>query len=256
MARRTRAVMVRVCGAVLSVAVLVTAVIFLGRRGSANRDSPFVLPSGPSVLLPGVDVSSHEPDITWSQAAGFGLRFVIARATEGDSRKDASYRSIRREAKAAGMTFTAFHFARPDGARGDAVREADLFHNFADLRPGDLAPVLDLEESGGLGVARLQTWVTGWLEEVASLVGVKPMIYTNLDFWRSHMGDTTLYADAGYPLFVASWDALTPQIPADNWGGRGWTLWQTTKCGKVRGITGCIRTDVYNGSDLTLLTIP
>lgn len=256
MHRRTRVVMVRLGGAALSVAVLITAVIFLGRKGSAHQDSPFVLPSGPSVLLPGVDVSSHEPDISWTQAARFGLRFVIARATEGDSREDASYQSIRRSAKAAGLAFTAFHYARPDRGKGDAVREADLFQSFADLGRGDLAPVLDLEESGGLGEARLQAWVTSWLEEVASLIGVKPMIYTNRDFWRSHMGDTTVFADAGYPLFVASWDALTPQIPADNWGARGWTLWQTTKCGKVQGITGCIRTDVYNGSDLRSLTIP
>jgi lysozyme len=254
--RRTRVVMVRLAGALLSVAVLITAVIFLGRKGSARQDSPFVLPSGPSVLLPGVDVSSHEPDISWNQAARFGLRFVIARATEGDSRKDAAYQSIRREAKAAGLAFTAFHFARPDRARGDAVREADLFQSFAGVGRGDLAPVLDLEESGGLGAARLQAWVTAWLEEVASLVGLKPMIYTNKDFWRSHMGDTTEFADAGYPLFVASWDALTPQVPADNWGGRGWTLWQTTKCGQVRGITGCIRTDVYDGINLKALAIP
>ena len=53
-----------------------------------------------------------------------------------------------------------------------------------------------------------------------------------------------------------SWGALTPQVPADNWGGRGWTLWQTARCGKVRGITGCIRTDVYNGGESEVLTGP
>jgi lysozyme len=256
MKQRTRVVMIRLGGAALTLAVLITAIIYLGRRGLLQQDSPFVLPSGPSVLLPGVDVSSHEPDISWSQAARFGLRFVIARATEGDSRSDVAYQFIREEAKARGLAFTAFHFARPDSEKGDAVREADLFHRVAKIGPGDLAPVLDLEDSGGLGELRLQAWVTAWLEEVTSLVGVKPVIYTNLDFWRSHMGDTTLFAQAGYPLFVASWDALTPQVPADNWAGKGWTLWQTTKCGRVRGISGCIRTDVYNGSDLRPLTIP
>jgi GH25 family lysozyme M1 (1,4-beta-N-acetylmuramidase) len=249
-------VLIRLSAAAVLAALLITAVLFLGRRGFLDRDSPFVLPGQPSVVLPGVDVSSHEPGISWSKAAGFGLRFVVARATEGDSRRDAAYDSIKREARAAGLAFTAFHFARPDRARGDAVREANLFHGVANIGPGYLAPVLDLEDSGGLGEARLQAWVTHWLEEVASSVGVKPMIYTNADFWRSHMGDTTMFAEAGYPLFVASWDALTPQVPADNWGGRGWTLWQTTKCGRVQGITGCIRTDVYNGADLGPLTIP
>jgi GH25 family lysozyme M1 (1,4-beta-N-acetylmuramidase) len=70
------------------------------------------------------------------------------------------------------------------------------------------------------------------------------------------MDDTTAFADAGYPLFVASWGASTPMLPAGYWGGRGWTMWQTAKCGKLRGITGCIRTDVFHGADLGTLAIP
>jgi lysozyme len=185
-----------------------------------------------------------------------GLRFVIARATEGDSRVDASYNSIRKKARAAGLAFTAFHYARPDKARGDAKREAQHFQKIAGIGPGDLVPVLDLEESGGLGVARLQAWVTAWLEEVQAEAGAKPMIYTNAGFWRSHMGDTTMFADAGYPLYIASWGSTTPVMPADGWGGLGWTLWQTAKCGRVSGITGCIRTDLYHGADLRAVTIP
>src|SRR5207249_3927019 len=108
---------------------------------------------------------------------------------------------IRTEARAAGLAFTAFHYARPDRARGDAVKEADLFVQVSGVGPGYLFPVLDLEESGGLGVTKLQAWVLAWLEEVAVKAGGHPMIYTNADFWRTHMGDTTSFADAGYPLY-------------------------------------------------------
>jgi lysozyme len=247
---RLNGTIVRRSAGVVAVAGLVGAVVFLGQRGT-NPDPAPVL-----TFLPGVDVSSHEPPIDWTRAAQLGLRFVIARATEGDSRKDAAYNSIRQEAGAAGLAFTAFHFARPDRAAGDAVHEAEFFQGVARIGPGDLAPVLDLEVSGGMGVQRLQAWVTAWLEEVTARVGMKPMIYTNLDFWRSHMGDTTIFAEAGYPLYVASWDRTTPVMPADNWGGHGWTLWQTAKCGRVRGITGCIRTDLYKGGDLGRLTVP
>jgi lysozyme len=230
-------------------ASLVVAVVVLGRKGSPQA-------SQPSVLLPGVDVSSHEPHISWKKAARSGLHFVIARATEGDSRKDTAFASIRQRARAVGLAFTAFHYARPDRAVGDAVREAKLFARTAALQPGDLAPVLDLEESGGMRVVRLQAWVRTWLGEVTAKVGVKPMIYTNAHFWQTRMGDTTEFALAGYPLYIASWDAATPVVPADYWGGKGWTLWQSAKCGSVPGINGCIRTDFYNGSDLERLAIP
>jgi lysozyme len=236
-------------GALVSVVmVLVVGIVVLGRRASPN-------PSTPLVLLPGVDVSSHDAPESWTAPARSGLRFVIARASEGDSRRDQRYASIKREAKASGLAFTAFHYARPDRARGDAVREANLFTDAADLGPGDLAPVLDLEESGGLGADRLRAWVKAWLEEVEATLGAKPLIYTNLDFWRTHMDDTVSFAEAGYGLFVASWGGSTPSLPAADWAGRGWTIWQTSECGAVRGIPGCIRTDLFNGGDLEPVTI-
>src|SRR5262245_46259585 len=138
MSRRTT-VLARIGLLVLALAVLVATVVLLGRRGVSR-------PLPPQALLHGVDVSSHEPPIPWPDAAGFGLRFVIARATEGDSRKDRAYQSIRTEAKAAGLAFTAFHYARPDRHAGDAVKEANLFVQVSGLGPGDLLPVLDIEE--------------------------------------------------------------------------------------------------------------
>jgi lysozyme len=248
MSRRTHLLLIRLGVVALALGVVVAVIVLLGRKGEPR-------PSAPLVTLPGVDVSSHDRRVSWSKAAQKGLRFVIARATEGDSRVDTAYTSIRKSARAAGLAFTAFHYARPDKAKGDARREAQHFQQVAGIGPGDLVPVLDLEESGGLGVTRLQAWVTTWLEEVGATVGAKPMIYTNSDFWRSHMGDTAAFADAGYPLFIASWGSTTPVMPAAGWGGRGWTLWQTAKCGRVPGIKGCIRTDLFAGADLRAVTI-
>ncbi len=188
-------------------------------------------------------------------AARSGLRFVIARATEGDSRTDERYASFKRGARAAGLAFTAFHFARPDRNGRDAILEADYFLRAAGLGPGDLVPILDLETSGGLPVTKLQAWARAWLEEVTAKLGVRPMIYTNAAFWRQSMGDTTAFAEAGYRLAIASWGGTSPVVPAGNWGGRGWTLWQTSNCGRVPGISGCIDTEVYNGSDLKQVTI-
>jgi GH25 family lysozyme M1 (1,4-beta-N-acetylmuramidase) len=37
---------------------------------------------------------------------------------------------------------------------------------------------------------------------------------------------------------VANWEVRAPSVPADNWGGRGWSIWQFTNSGRVAGISG------------------
>jgi lysozyme len=248
--RKPARIALRLGAGIVSLVVLVGVVVLLGRGGSPASPPP------PTVRLAGVDVSSHNHPIPWGAAADSGVRFVIARATEGASRVDERYASVKEQARAAGLAFTAFHFARPDPTRDDALREADAFLEAAGLGPGDLVPVLDLEEAGRLGVRALQAWATIWLDVVGATLGVRPLIYTNANFWRVHMGDTTAFAEAGYRLYIASWGAASPVVPAANWGGRGWALWQTSSCGKVRGIPGCLDTDLYNGADLRPVTIP
>jgi lysozyme len=245
-------ILLRLVVTIVVVVILTSVIVLLGRRGSVL--SPGAQEMG--TPLPGVNVSSHNAPIDWGPPAKLGLRFVIARATEGDSRVDTRYSSFKRKAKAAGLAFTAFHYARPDKAHGDALREADLMLRVAKLRSGDLVPVLDLEEPGHLGVKALQAWVRAWLEEVTAKLGAKPMIYTNAGFWRTRMGDTAEFADEGYKLWIASWRVDQPVVPAGNWGGHGWTMWQTATCGQVLGIKACIDTDLYAGRDLSLLAIP
>ena len=242
-------VVVRLAAVAFLLSTITEAVVLPGRE-----KSPFdgLTPAG---RLTGVDVSSHNPPYSWAAAAHSGLRFVIARATEGDSRTDGRYASFKRGARAAGLAFGAFHFARPDRNGRDAILEADYFLRAAGLGPGNLVPILDLETSGGLPVTNLQAWVRAWLEEVAAKLGARPMIYTNAAFWQQSMGDTTSFAEAGYRLAIASWGGTSPVVPAGNWGGRGWTLWQTSNCGRVAGVPGCIDTEVYDGSDLKPLTI-
>jgi GH25 family lysozyme M1 (1,4-beta-N-acetylmuramidase) len=237
---------------VVALVVLVAAVVVLGRRGSPGE--PAATPTG---SLYGVDVSSHNEQIQWGEAAASGLSFAFARATEGNTRVDAAYAAVRLAAQASGLAFTAYHYARPGPTTKDARKEAAHFLHFAGLEAGDLAPVLDLEESAGLEVDVLQSWVWAWLGAVEASLGVKPVIYTSPNFWQFRMGDTTAFADAGYKLAIASWGGTpTPVVPAQDWGGLGWTFWQTSTCGHVTGVPGCVDSEVFNGADLQPLRIP
>ena len=169
--------------------------------------------------------------------------------------RDPEYARNKRRAENLSIAFTGYHFARPDRHAGDAAAEADNFLAAASLRGRNLVPVLDLEDSGGLGRRRLVRWTKAWLARVEERLGVKPMIYVSPSFWRDHMGNSTWFADHGYRLWVAHWTTGEPKVPAANWSGQGWTLWQYDDCGSVAGIEACVDRDWYAGSRLAALKI-
>jgi GH25 family lysozyme M1 (1,4-beta-N-acetylmuramidase) len=83
------------------------------------------------------------------------------------------------------------------------------------------------------------------------------LIYTSRGFWESYMGDTTKFADDGYTLlWIAHWtNNSQPTLPANDWGGYGWTFWQYTSTGTIPGISGNVDRDWYNGRYLKKVTI-
>jgi len=225
-----------------------------------------VLASGPTAaaaslpsrtgMLTGIDVSHWQGYINWSSVKSAGVKFAFAKATEGKATVDARYAANRDHAEAAGISIGAYHFARPDRTTNDAVREANWFVDHAGLRGRHLLPVLDLESTGGLGPKALANWARAWLAQVQSRLGVRPVIYTYPYFWLDYMGNTTWFAANGYRvLWIAHYDVNSPKVPASNWDGAGWTLWQLSDCGRVAGIDGCVDVDLFDGTDLGRLLI-
>ncbi len=81
------------------------------------------------------------------------------------------------------------------------------------------------------------------------------MIYAPTHLWIEWMGDTTWFADHGYRFWVRDWDSAdAPILPANNWGGSGWTLWQTGTA-QVPGIGGWVDQDLFNGQTLAPIRI-
>ena len=232
-----------------AVAVLASCLSFLPSSAPPAKAS--------SSWLPGIDVSSYQSTIDWAKVAGAGIKFAIAKATEGTTYYDAYYSANKSGAAANGIAFTAYHFARPTSSTSTAVAQADYFLNNAKLSAGNLIPALDLEVTGGLSVSALQNWTWAWVKEVFARLGVKPMIYTSPNFWQTYMGNTTAFADQGYDtLWIAHWTSATsPSVPANNWSGHGWTFWQWSDCQHVSGISGCVDGDRYHSPDLTPVRI-
>ncbi len=206
----------------------------------------------------GIDVSHWQGRIDWTQVARSGVDFAIIKATEGAGTADEWYHRNRNRARRAGLYVTAYHFAHP-GLSGRGTRsqrvvrnariQARFFLKNANLSPNDLIPALDLEMAGGLGSSDLQLWTITFLRTVQASIGARPMVYSTAAFWRSHLGDTAKIARAGFHVFwVAHWDARIPDVPGRKWLGAGWTFWQWTDCGRVKGIYNCVDRNTYTST--------
>jgi GH25 family lysozyme M1 (1,4-beta-N-acetylmuramidase) len=238
------------------------AAALLGVGGSIATDvvaaSSSSLPAGVRArgVRHGIDVSHWQRNIDWHRVRRAGIDFAIAKATEGTGYVDHFYARNAKKARRAGIRFTAYHFARPQGGAQNARKQADFFVKKARLRSTDLVPALDLEQSGGLGPVALQRWVLAFLKRVETRIHAKPMVYTSPGFWTGNMANTRSIAKAGFRvLWVANYGTNRPMVPARRWNGHGWTIWQWTKCGSVAGIDGCVDRNALAGVKLKNLTI-
>ena len=212
--------------------------------------------------LSGIDVSNWQHQIDWLAVAGSGNAFVFAKATEGTTFTDLTFPVNRSGSTVLGMRFGAYHFARPAGSSdaavvAGAIAQADYFLSVAQPLRGELLPVLDLENTGGLSVARLSLWVQTYLAQIVARTGLKPIVYVSPSFWKSKLGDSPVVAAAGHQLWIAHWtQAALPILPGAAWGGLGWSFWQWSNCRHIPGVSGCVDGDRFNGTSFASVTVP
>ncbi len=226
------------------VAVAIASTLATGAQPAAAADS----------IIDGIDVSHWQRAPRWVEVKNAGVGFVIARATYSNHGLDEQYARNRTLLRNKGIPFTAYHHAGPDTTIGDAIAEADHFVDVAQLNGRNLLPALDLKTHGNLDAEELQEWVKTWLARAEERLGVKPMIYAPTPLWVDWMGNTTWFAENGYRFWVRDWYVDSPTLPANNWGGNGWTLWQTGKA-PVPGIRGTVDQDRFNGPVLAPIRI-
>jgi GH25 family lysozyme M1 (1,4-beta-N-acetylmuramidase) len=217
-----------------------------------------VVPATPAVAVgrvPGIDVSTYQRRIDWREVGRTKIRFAIVRASLGNDYVDDRYRRNVSGASAHGIVVGAYHFAKPGRARWDARAEANHFLRVARNAPGDVVPVLDIEDSGGLSRQQLWRWAKRWLTRVREATGLRAMIYSGNYFWSRYMGNTGWFGRHGYPHWVAHWYVRRPDVPGRAWGGRGWTFWQWSATGRVPGIRGPVDLDWFGGRDIAASTI-
>ena len=224
------------------------AAVTLAAAAAVTAGPPAALAATPR--LTGADVSSYQHPggaaVNWDAYAR-GHAFVFIKATEGANYVNPYFGADWTGSALAGLQHAAYHYARPSLPLSTAATQARYFVQAVRTAqmPGQLPPVLDLEETGGLSRAQLLRWTTRWLTTVRHLVGAAPMIYSYPNFWQTAMGNTT--ALRGYPLWVASYQRSAPTLFG------GWsrhTFWQYDDAGSAAGINsnGTLDVDIFNGS--------
>jgi len=206
---------------------------------------------GPTVK--GIDVSYYETSIDWDAVHEAGVELAFIRASDGLQFPDPKFAGYWAGARAAGVIRGAYQYFRP---AQDPIAQADLLlERMGPLQPGDLPPVLDVEDrNSGLTPPQIAAAVRAWVDHVTPKLGRPPIIYAGLYSWPELTGSADQTAS---PLWVAQYtSAPCPNIPAP-W--TRWMFWQTSATGSVPGIPGAnLDLNVYNGTldDLRAFTQP
>jgi GH25 family lysozyme M1 (1,4-beta-N-acetylmuramidase) len=207
-------------------------------------------------VIKGIDVSSHQPTISWRAVKRAGIDFAFVKATEGVGFVDSSFERHRSEARRAGVPVGAYHFARPDTniSAQDPIAEADHFLDVAAPGEGDLLPVLDFE-TPGLSSTQLGRWAKRFLRRVEQRLGEPPILYTYTSFWRDRVGDSRAFTR--YPLWLANYGPNDGR-PHDVSPVGGWTniaIHQYTSEGTIPGFAGRLDLNRLLGAELDSLKV-
>ncbi len=198
-----------------------------------------IFPEGYEVR--GIDISHYQERVNWEKLrnASMGdapVSFVFIKATEGEKLFDDNFNRNFANAKRNDIIRGAYHFFVP----GISPRkQADFYLSIAQLEPGDLPPVLDIEKKGDLTPERLRRDVKTWLDIVEKEYGVKPILYTGYKFKVDYLNTPEFDA---YPYWIAHY-----YVEKLAYKGK-WTFWQHTDCGKVSGIKGFVDCNIFNGT--------
>ena len=175
-----------------------------------------------------------------SGVVDYPISFCYIKSTEGISIRNKYYATDYAAARKNGIHAGAYHFF---STRTGGTVQAQFFIANTTFRKGDLPPVLDIEPSDGDiakmgGAGALFRNIRAWVQAVEKSCGVKPILYINQRFvnkWLPEAPD--LKRD--YKVWIARYGEYKPDVKL--------VMWQLSPDGRVKGITGEVDINVFNG---------
>ena len=170
----------------------------------------------------------------------YPVSFVYIKSTEGTSIRNPYYRSDYTQAHRHGIKTGAYHFF---SVSSSAKAQAEHFLKCTTFRKGDFPPVLDVEptdkqiaQMGGTGA--LFSSIRTWMEIVRQRVGVRPVLYVSQRFVNKYL-EQAPDIKRGYNVWIARYGEYKPDVRL--------VYWQLCPDGRVKGITGEVDVNVFNG---------
>lgn len=184
----------------------------------------------------GLDVSHHQGVIDWDllfTEKGFDtiIDFVYCKVTEGSDHIDTQWQRNRDYLNKHGISNGAYHYFNPKSLPRP---QAAFFLANYQIRSIDLPPVLDVEDEG-FSDEDLRAKVLIWCEEIKKATGIKPIIYTSLNFYETKFRGKM----DGYNFWIAAY-SREPQYMTD----REVLHWQFSESGRLPGIDGDVDLNV------------
>lgn len=213
---------------ILGMLVVGGIITYLGlqdRRPMSPASFRKTVPEGFAAI--GIDVSHHQGNIDWEKLfteSGYDslIYFVYCKATEGHTHIDTKWERNRKALNNLGIPNGAYHFFQPkDPPRPQAAHFLDHWKK----RDIDLPPVLDVETEG-LSDEDLIAKMKIWLTEIELHSGMRPVIYTSLNFYETKFQDD--FKD--YKFWIAAY-SRKPDCIADE----RIIHWQYSESGKLPG---------------------
>lgn len=186
----------------------------------------------------GVDLSHHNPVTSWQQVKGNGISFGWAKATQGESFADPEFSRHIDGFRSIGARNSGYHFAMPGDVEPQVRAFIARLEGKSLLEPGNLAPMLDVEEKTLRPTGNAFT--AEFICLYRAITGVRRIVvYANLD-WFTGVLRPNEWADDDVTLWIARYGQ---RIGFPGWSHPRLGLHQYTKTGRVRGITGDVDCD-------------
>jgi lysozyme len=198
----------------------------------------------------GIDVSQYQGKILWDSVSlineKFPIDFIFVRATMGENARDSRFQRNWEGVESINKLRGAYHYFRPNE---NSIKQANNFIKTVKLKPGDLPPVLDIEERPRRqSMDSLRVGLKRWLDRVEAHYNVRPIVYSGdsyfTDFLEKEFKD--------YKLWIANYNFWVESPKAH------WDIWQFSEKGSVKGIKGFVDLNMYQSDveDLEKLSIP
>ena len=170
----------------------------------------------------------------------YPVEFCYIKSTEGTTITNKYYANDYANARKRGIRCGAYHFF---STRTSGTQQAQFFIKNTFFRPGDLPPVLDVEPSAALikemgGTEVMLNRIRVWMKAVENHTGVKPILYVSQNFINKYLADAADIKE-NYQVWIARYGEYKPDVRL--------TIWQLAADGQVRGITGDVDINVFNG---------